>query len=116
MASKFVSFDPGKDIPSLAGKVIFTTGANTDLGKHSALELAKHNPSQISVASRNAKKGNAAVAEVKEAVLGRVRILLQTRVGLVRFHRKCCQNPSSRPRPGSTSSSSAQASWATRRR
>ncbi|KAJ9632011.1 hypothetical protein H2203_000412 [Taxawa tesnikishii (nom. ined.)] len=70
MASKFVSFDPGKDIPSLAGKVIFTTGANTDLGKHSALELAKHNPSQISVASRNAKKGNAAVAEVKEAVLG----------------------------------------------
>lgn len=60
-----VSFNPDSDIASLEGKVILITGANTGLGKRSALELAKHNPSQIWITARNIDKASAAVAEVK---------------------------------------------------
>lgn len=59
------TFDPVKDIPSLAGKVILITGANTGLGKQSSLELAKHGPSHIWMTARDVEKGNAAVAEAK---------------------------------------------------
>ncbi|KUI54772.1 Dehydrogenase/reductase SDR family member 13 [Cytospora mali] len=43
----YVSFDPAKDIPSLEGKVILSTGANEGIGKQSALELSKHNSEEI---------------------------------------------------------------------
>ncbi|TXC05090.1 hypothetical protein FocTR4_00000315 [Fusarium oxysporum f. sp. cubense] len=59
-------FDPTKDIPSLTGKVIFITGANTGLGKATAIELAKHSPAHIYITSRNSAKGNAALEEVKK--------------------------------------------------
>lgn len=59
------TFDPAKDIPSLAGKVILITGANSGLGKQSALELARHGPAHIWMAARDAGKGNDAVADVQ---------------------------------------------------
>lgn len=62
---KAYSFDPSKDIPSLAGKVIFITGANTGLGKATAIELAKHSPAHIYITARDQSKGNAALEEVK---------------------------------------------------
>ncbi len=64
------SFDPATDIPSLANKVILITGANTGLGKQSALELAKHGPSQLWMAARDGERGAAAVADVQKEAPG----------------------------------------------
>ncbi|KAE9363989.1 NAD(P)-binding protein [Stipitochalara longipes BDJ] len=58
------TFDPVKDIPSLNGKVILITGANTGLGKASLLSLAAHNPSTIYLGSRSLTKGSSAAAEI----------------------------------------------------
>ncbi|KAK3385317.1 hypothetical protein B0H63DRAFT_494386 [Podospora didyma] len=66
--TKVVPFDLATDIPSLVGKVILITGANSGLGKQSSLELAKHNPARIWMAARNPEKGNQAVADVKSQV------------------------------------------------
>ncbi|KAM0234993.1 hypothetical protein ACHAP5_009855 [Fusarium lateritium] len=59
------TFDPSKDIPSLEGKVILITGANTGLGKATAIELVKHSPAHVYLTSRNADKGKATLEEVK---------------------------------------------------
>jgi retinol dehydrogenase-12 len=45
-----VSFDPQRDIPSLAGKVIFITGGANGLGKQAAIQFASHGPKQIYIA------------------------------------------------------------------
>lgn len=68
--AKGVPFNPAKDIPSLAGKVILITGGNLGLGKQTALDLAKHNPSELWLAARSAESGNATVAEIKKASPG----------------------------------------------
>ncbi|KAI0484411.1 hypothetical protein GGR56DRAFT_613725 [Xylariaceae sp. FL0804] len=45
------SFDPASDIPDLSGKVIFITGAAGDLGRQTAVELARYgHPARIYVA------------------------------------------------------------------
>ncbi|KAK8062657.1 dehydrogenase reductase SDR member 13 [Apiospora hydei] len=45
------SFDPSRDIPSLAGKVVLVTGAAGDLGRTTAVQLARYGkPARIYVA------------------------------------------------------------------
>ncbi|KAK6063983.1 short chain dehydrogenase [Seiridium cupressi] len=55
------SFDPSRDIPSLAGKIVLVTGGSGDLGRQTTIELARHGrPARIYIAdlprSDNAKK------------------------------------------------------------
>ena len=64
--SKPHAFNPSGDIPSLDGKVIVITGANSGIGKQTAVELAKHNPAQIWIAARNEQSGLEAVQDVKK--------------------------------------------------
>jgi retinol dehydrogenase 12 len=73
MASNFrwwkpQTFDSTKDIPRLTGKVILVTGANAGLGRQAVLDYAKHSPSAIWLACRDAEKGGAAAAEIKQQV------------------------------------------------
>lgn len=70
MATTGTSFNPAIDIPSLEGKVILITGANSGLGKEASLELAKHKPAQIWMAARSPEKGKEAVAAVQAQVPG----------------------------------------------
>ncbi|KAJ4263511.1 hypothetical protein NW762_006330 [Fusarium torreyae] len=64
---KNYAFNPSKDIPSLVNKVILITGANTGLGKATAIELVKHSPAHVYLTSRNSTKGKVALDEVKRA-------------------------------------------------
>jgi NAD(P)-dependent dehydrogenase (short-subunit alcohol dehydrogenase family) len=65
--SKPHAFNPSTDIPSLAEKVILITGANSGIGKQTAVELARHNPAQIWVAARTARSGQEAVRDIEAA-------------------------------------------------
>jgi retinol dehydrogenase-12 len=62
---KGIQFNTTTDIPSLEGKVVLVTGGNSGLGKHSILELAKHNPTEIWLGTRNINRGQEAVDEIK---------------------------------------------------
>ncbi len=49
--NKGAAFEPGRDIPSLAGKVVLITGAAGDLGRNTAIQLARNGrPARIYVA------------------------------------------------------------------
>lgn len=58
-----VSFTPS-NIPDLSGKVAIITGANTGIGYHTALEMARKNCNVI-VAARTEAKGMKAVESIK---------------------------------------------------
>lgn len=58
-------YNPSTSIPNLSGKVILITGANTGLGKATALELSRHGPAEIWMASRDVTKGQKTVSEVQ---------------------------------------------------
>lgn len=75
------NFNPKKDIPSLAGKVILITGGNIGIGKQTALDLSAHNPAQIWIAARNATKSAAAIAELKANAPGVVVKFLEMDLG-----------------------------------
>lgn len=57
------------DIQDLSGKVAIVTGANTGIGYHTALELAR-NGATVVVAARNAQKGKAAVEKIQNEIIG----------------------------------------------
>ncbi|KAK5707239.1 hypothetical protein LTR17_020872 [Elasticomyces elasticus] len=64
-SSTMSTFNPEKDIPSLAGKVILVTGGTAGLGQGSILELAKHQPEHIFFTGRNQKSADSLIASVK---------------------------------------------------
>jgi hypothetical protein len=64
-----VAFDPARDIPSLAGKVILITGGAGDLGKQVAIELARHKPARIYIADLpRDDDGTPVIAAIRDAV------------------------------------------------
>ncbi|KAF2844068.1 NAD(P)-binding protein [Plenodomus tracheiphilus IPT5] len=63
-----MSFSPDKDIVDLSGKVILVTGGNAGLGFESVLQLTKHNPQTIIMASRSQDKAEAAMKEIQITV------------------------------------------------
>ncbi len=56
-----------KDIPSQAGKRIIVTGANSGIGWHAALELARAG-GNVTIASRNMTKAEDAARRIREIV------------------------------------------------
>ncbi|KAF9884471.1 hypothetical protein FE257_001732 [Aspergillus nanangensis] len=62
------SFDPDRDIQDLSGKVIFVTGGNAGLGKETILQLARHGPSRIYLAARNATKAQEAITSIQKTL------------------------------------------------
>jgi retinol dehydrogenase-12 len=70
MSAEGVEFDPARDIPNLAGKTILITGANTGLGRQTALELAKHHPAELWLTARDEAKGQEVVAAVQKVLSG----------------------------------------------
>lgn len=59
-----MKFNPDRDIPSLAGKVIFITGGTAGLGAGSVAELARHEPAHIFFSGRNQKSADALIEKV----------------------------------------------------
>jgi len=60
------SFNPARDIPSLADKVIFITGGTAGLGAGTITELAKHEPAHIFFSGRNQKNADALVEKIRK--------------------------------------------------
>jgi NAD(P)-dependent dehydrogenase (short-subunit alcohol dehydrogenase family) len=62
------NFQPDRDIPSLAGKVIVITGGTSGLGAESVLSLAKHSPARIYFTGRNDAAAQAVIERVRHAL------------------------------------------------
>ncbi|MBB5372576.1 oxidoreductase [Acidocella aromatica] len=69
-----MSLWPGAKLPSLTGKTVIVTGANSGIGYYTALELARAG-ADVVLACRSAKKGEAAAALVNEEAPGRAKFL-----------------------------------------
>ncbi|PTB69594.1 NAD(P)-binding protein [Trichoderma citrinoviride] len=57
-------FSPERDIPSQEGKVIVVTGGNTGIGKETILQLCKHSPKKVFLATRNEAKAKDAITSI----------------------------------------------------
>ncbi|KAL7802317.1 NAD(P)-binding protein [Trichoderma aethiopicum] len=57
-------FSPERDIPSQEGKVVVVTGGNTGIGKETILQLCKHSPKKVFLATRNEAKAKDAIASI----------------------------------------------------
>ncbi|OAP62187.1 hypothetical protein AYL99_04390 [Fonsecaea erecta] len=66
-ADNVYKFEPDKDIPDLAGKVIVVTGGNSGCGKEMVLQLAKHLPQRIYLAARSQAKYDEAMKDISRA-------------------------------------------------
>ncbi|KAF2488557.1 dehydrogenase with different specificitie [Lophium mytilinum] len=60
-----ITFDPAKDVPDLAGKVIFITGGTSGLGAESLSQIAVHNPAHIYFTGRNASSATSTISSLK---------------------------------------------------
>ncbi|KAM0250500.1 hypothetical protein ACHAQJ_008623 [Trichoderma viride] len=59
-------FSPENDIPSQEGKVIVVTGGNAGIGKETILQLCKHSPAKVFLATRNETKAKEAIASIND--------------------------------------------------
>lgn len=67
-AGQGVSFEPSRDIPSLAGRIVLITGAAGDLGRSTAIELARYGrPARIYIADLPRSE------EMKQELLQRIK-------------------------------------------
>ncbi|KAJ5111441.1 hypothetical protein N7532_001976 [Penicillium argentinense] len=62
-----VNFNPDKDVPDLAGKVIFITGGTKGLGAASAIHLANHDAAHIYISGRSAQSAQKIVALIRDS-------------------------------------------------
>ena len=60
------TWNPDKDIPSLAGKIILITGGTAGLGSGAIVEFAKHSPDHIVFTGRNQKAADALIEKVSK--------------------------------------------------
>jgi len=61
-----MKFNPEKDIPDLAGKVILVTGGTTGIGAETVIALAKHNPTKIYFTGRNESSAKSVISSIQE--------------------------------------------------
>ncbi|KAL6831129.1 hypothetical protein J3E69DRAFT_379074 [Trichoderma sp. SZMC 28015] len=61
-------FSPERDIPSQEGKVIVVTGGNAGIGKETILQLCKHSPKKVFLATRNEAKAKEAIASINSTL------------------------------------------------
>ncbi|KAF3922369.1 hypothetical protein AA313_de0202088 [Arthrobotrys entomopaga] len=59
------TFNPDKDVPDLAGRVIIVTGGNIGLGLETVRQLARNNPARIYLAARSQEKAEAAIEKLR---------------------------------------------------
>lgn len=58
MGSSDTTFNSESDIACLEGKLILITGGNKGIGKQGVLDLAKHNPSEMCITTRDIDTGD----------------------------------------------------------
>ncbi|KAH7021433.1 oxidoreductase [Microdochium trichocladiopsis] len=63
---QYVDFNPEKETPSLAGRVLFVTGGTAGLGRATVISLARHSPAHIYFTGRNASAAADLLAEIKQ--------------------------------------------------
>ncbi|KAL8365474.1 hypothetical protein RB595_004336 [Gaeumannomyces hyphopodioides] len=67
MCVAYPYYNPARDIPSLAGKVILITGGTSGTGKEAAAEISRYGrPAQVWIAGRRAEEGGRAIAHIRK--------------------------------------------------
>ncbi|KAL8336800.1 hypothetical protein RB601_008339 [Gaeumannomyces tritici] len=67
MCVTYPYYNPARDIPSLAGKVVLITGDTSGTGKEAAAEISRYGrPAQVWIAGRRAEEGGRAIAHIRK--------------------------------------------------